>query len=87
VNPKPNFHAYIDDKPNILAIAQLQNGNIIGGYSVYPFSKQTNKSDGFLFNLLQQSWFCSKYESLFPVAKYDEYYFIFGNSEFRIKSG
>ena len=36
---KVNFHKYIDDIPYLLVLIELQNGNIIGGFSFSPFNK------------------------------------------------
>ena len=53
---KVNFHLYIDKKPNIFVIVKMNNGAILGGFTVYPFDPESTAKPGigFLFNLKNQ---------------------------------
>ena len=65
----------------------------IGGFSCYPLEKidkekirTTNIGKGFMFNLSLNKRFPLKKDPKMPVLTYDEFFFLFGNSEVRIKS-
>ena len=88
-----NFHHFIDGKENLLILVRLINNVTIGGFSCYPLEKidkdkirSTNIGKGFLFNLSLGKKFPLKKDPKMPVLTYDEFFFLFGNSEIRIKS-
>jgi hypothetical protein len=69
-------------------VVHLANGTILGGFTVYPFDKQNivRPGLGLLFNLNRKLTFLQKSDASIPVAGYDDYYIVYGNSELRIKS-
>ncbi len=68
----------------------MSDGSVIGGFSVYPLAEENTKKQklgkGFLFSSATQKVYPLKTDAKFPVITYDQYYFIFGNSEIRIKT-
>lgn len=79
---KVNFHEYIDGRPNILALAKLANGLVVGAFTKFPFSSDRieKPGSGFLFNLNRRSAYRVRTDPSSAVAGYDSYYLIFGNS-------
>ena len=83
---KTNLHKYIDGHPHLLAVACLANGRLTAAYSqdaLSPDSKATG--GGLLLSPTEKRAF-----RLSPGKRsvtYDPYFVIFGNSEFRLKSG
>lgn len=84
-----NFHHYIDNQPHLLSIIKLKNGTILSGYSVEALKKgvQKERGDGLLMQINNKYLFApSDAEDRKSVLTYDEYYYIFGNSELRLRS-
>lgn len=91
-----SFHHYIDEKPQIVLVAKLANGQTIAGYSEPPFKPQTNVDyrEGYMFAFKNRKTFTLKKQPTSKANKtipkpitYDEYYIIWGNSDIRIRSG
>jgi hypothetical protein len=85
---KANFHCYIDNKPNLLVLAALDNGYVVGAFTKYPLCKDhiEKPGDGFLFNVNNQVIYPVRSDAIQPVAGYDDYFLVLGNSEFRLRS-
>lgn len=84
-----NFHKYIDGKMNLLVVVKLANGLIVGGYSGSPIEKDTNNTScnkGFLFSFENLTTYLPKADNQHPVATYDDYFLVIGNSEIRIRA-
>ena len=66
------------------------NDTIIGGFSWYALERENMKRNGygkgFLFNLNIEKVFQTKKDFKYPMFTYDEFFFIFGNAELRLKS-
>lgn len=88
-----NFHNFVDHKENMLIVIRLINNITVGGFSCYPLSKldkeQAKKQGvgrGFLFNLTFDKSFQMRKDAKNLVMTYDEFFFLFGNSELRLRS-
>ena len=65
-------------------------GVIFGGFSVYPADKDNviKPGNGCLFSVTHERVFRLKInQDKFGVLPYDDYYFMLGNSEIRLKTG
>jgi hypothetical protein len=80
-----NFHHYIDGKDNYAVLIKLSNNVVIGGYSSQGLEKGRLGNRGFLFSLTLNRSFPVRKNTKSSVQPYDDYFFIFGNSEMRIK--
>lgn len=80
-----NFHTYVDGKDNFIVLVKLINNVVLGGFSAQPLEKGRSSYQGFLFNLTRQKTFQIRKTTKSSVLPYDDFYFIFGNSEMRIK--
>lgn len=82
---KKSFHHYIDGHNNVVLLVKLQNGRVIVGYSMGALSKDATTEGGLIISIDELK--------AFPLVKgkrsltYDEFFFIYGNSEMRIKQG
>lgn len=76
----------------MLVLFKLATNNIVGGFSCFPMEKvdrekarQIGYGRGFIFNLTKFKVFQLRREPKMPVLTFDDYFFIFGNSELRLK--
>ena len=83
---KNNFHNYIDNHPHILALARLTNGRIVAAYSEDPISHGGGASSGAMVMSVTEKKAFKLMSEKRPVT-YDTFFAIFGNSEFRLKTG
>ena len=74
-------------------MAKLSNGLTIGGFSSYALAKldkikaeQQGYGKGILLSLTHEKVCNMKKPAGYRVLTYDDYFFIFGNSEIRIKN-
>ena len=87
-----NFHQFIDGVENLFVVIKLINGYVVGGYSCFPIEKDKQKSKsigygkGIIFSLTHNRSFVMKRDPRTAVLTYDDFFFIFGNSELRLKS-
>jgi hypothetical protein len=75
------------EKENLLFLMTLKNGFQIGGFSENAISKTNQeKGKGFLMSVTNKRIYNIKPKFEGKVARYDSYYFVFGNSELIAKS-
>ncbi len=80
-----NFHHYIDGKDNYAVLIKLSNNVVIGGYSSQGLEKGRLGNRGFLFSLTLNRSFPVRKNTKSSVQPYDDYFYIFGNSDLMIK--
>jgi hypothetical protein len=89
LNPT-NIHKYIDGKERLISFVKLTNGTVIGGFTIYPYEQEKNEAagrgKGFLFSLTLEKVFKQKIDARQGVTTYDNFYYIFGNAEIRIRT-
>ena len=83
---KNNFHKYIDGHPHILALARLANDRLVAAYSEDPISSEGGASSGAMIMSVTEKKAFRLMNGKRPVT-YDTFFAIFGNSEFRLKTG
>ena len=83
-----NFHNYFDRVENLIVLVKISNGTIIGGFSVYPVDQERiyRPGKGFLFSVTGKKVYQMRAQPRHPVVGYDNYFFLFGNAEIRLKS-
>lgn len=83
-----NFHNYFDRVDNLIVFIKISNGTIIGGFTVYPVDPERihRPGRGFLFSLTGRKVYPLRTQPKLPVVSYDNYFFLFGNAEIRLKS-
>jgi hypothetical protein len=83
---KANVHLYIDEAPHLLALVRLAGGGAVAAYSEAPLSlQQPAEGGGLLVGLAERRAF--RLQPGKRPLSYDPFYVIFGNAEFRLKSG
>lgn len=82
-----NFHQYIDEVPNLLVLVHLANGAKIGGFTVFPVTREQREfpGRGFLFSITDSKVYHIKKDPRKAVVNYDDYFFILGNAELRLR--
>ena len=84
---KVNFHQYIDQKEGIFILVKLVNEQIIAGFYQGKLApKMVADKDALLISVTNKEVF----ELMEPNKRgtnYDDYYFVLGSSELRVKSG
>ena len=84
---KVNFHKYIDQTEGIFILLKLVNEHIVGGFYQGKFvPKMQADKDAFLVSIHNKEVF-ELVEPNKKGATYDDFYFVLGNSELRVKSG
>jgi hypothetical protein len=89
-----NLHKHIDDKPNLLVIIKLKNGRLVAGFSESAIYQgvQSHGTRGVIMCLTNQKAYFPKTTDdqgnpkAHQVVAYDDYYYILGNSEIRLRS-
>lgn len=83
-----NFHRYFDNKENLLILVLLKNGSVLGGFTCFPYSSShvQRPGKGLLINLNYEMCYKVRENPRLPVTSYDQYFFILGNAEIRIRS-
>jgi hypothetical protein len=80
-----SFHKYVDQKDCLLVLVELANGNIVAGYyhgKIFP--KMVADKDALLISITNREVF-ELTETNRRGVVYDDYFFIIGNSEMRLK--
>lgn len=85
MNPT-SFHKYIDEVPDIVLIVKTETGFYFGAFSESPFdSTKIADKEGIIISLTNRKVF-NVQKGKKPIT-YDNFYFIIGNSEIRLKHG
>lgn len=85
-----DFHTEIDNKNDILFVAELENNEVVGAFTHRCFDPKHNyipkeNKKSFLFNLTRDKFaFASRANK---ILTYDANYFILGNWEIKVKNG
>lgn len=85
-----DFHTTIDNKNDLLFLAELENNETIGGFTHICFDRTPN----YIPKENKKSFLCNLNRDIFAFASranktltYDENYFILGNWEIKVKNG